>query len=537
MGTLVDNGKFLSERGLKELIKLIKNADDTKLENVKMNGTNLTVSNHAVDIPLAIAYKSDSEPGSCGLLSAKDKKAIDEMTAGSINTIQIDGVDLAKSSGIVNIPLAEAGANPKDGAMSTEDKGKLDGIEDGAQVNDIETITLGGNSTTITNKNVDIPLATQSRDGLLSKEDKKTLDDALQNVNLNGSALTVTDNKVDINIKENGTLLTVTGGAVNVEVPVKTVKQNGTALTPDASYAVNIEADKNTIETIYIGSVQQTPDSNKKVVLQESSSTQSGVMTAAQYNKLDGIEAGAEVNVVEGAKFNGTPLTVDSNRNILITAETEIPEDTTKDTNLATIGAIKDYTDTHSKIEVIKENGTPLTITEKTVDVTVPYMELYQTTDGTTEVKIVPDENHKGIIDMSALVPKTDIQSDFSQAISDTNKVAQAKAIKEYVDSKAHLSFQILTTTTTDDIYYSKDSSGNITIHVKDGITPSTSTIYLVPESGEYGSYIEYFYDATKKEFEEFGRTHIDLSNYVQYTDVSAFTVEEINAYWNNPTL
>lgn len=534
---LPDSGKFLSQNGLKELIKLIKAADATKLENVELNGTALEVTNNSVNITNATPYVNEDQPGSAGLLSAMDKKAINEMTSGSINTIQVDGVDLAKTSGIVNIPLAASGANPKDGAMSSEDKEKLDGIEDGAQENDIETITLGGNSTTIINKNVNIPLATQSIDGLLSKEDKKTLDDALQGVNLNGSSLTVTDNEVDINIKRNGTLVTLTSGAVDINVPIEIVKQNGTALTPDSTNAVNIEADKNTIETIYIGSKQQTPDSNKKIILDESSSSQAGVMTAAQYTKLAGIEDGAEVNIVEGVKFNGSALTVDSDRNILITAETEIIEDATKDDKLATIGAIKDYTDTHSKIETIKENGTALTITDKAVDITVPYMELYQTVDGTTQTKITPDGSHKGVINMSALIPKTDIQSDFSQAISDTNKVAQAKAIKEYVDSKAHLSFQILGTTTTDDIYYSKDASGNITIHVKSGITPSTSIIYLVPESGSYGSYIEYFYDATKGNFEEFGRTSIDLSNYVKYSDVATFSTSEIDTLWNNPTV
>lgn len=355
MGQLTDGGKFLSQTGLKELIKLIKNADDTKLEGIKIGSTEITPVDHKVTLPNAVAYKSDEEPGSAGLLSAKDKKAIDEMTAGSINTIQVDGVDLAKTSGIVNIPLAEAGANAKDGAMSAEDKDKLNKIEDEAQVNIIEEIDIDSTKLTVTDKKVNIPLATQSVNGAMSSADKVKLDSALQGVKLNGSELSKgSDNKVDVVIKKNGTAVTLTNSAVDIIVPIETVKQNGTALVPDANHAVDIVADENVIEEIYIGSVKQTPDGNKKVTLSEATTTAAGVMSAADKAKLDTIEEDADVNVVEGAKLNNTTLEIDGNKNILITAETSIPEDNTKDAAIATIGAIKTYTDTHAKIEHIQ---------------------------------------------------------------------------------------------------------------------------------------------------------------------------------------
>lgn len=84
---LPDSGKFLSQNGLKELIKLIKAADATKLENVELNGTALEVTNNSVNITNATPYVNEDQPGSAGLLSAMDKKAINEMTSGSINTI------------------------------------------------------------------------------------------------------------------------------------------------------------------------------------------------------------------------------------------------------------------------------------------------------------------------------------------------------------------------------------------------------------------------------------------------------------------
>ena len=60
--------------------------------------------------------------------------------------------------------------------MSTYDKLKLDSIERGAQVNKIESVSINGTPLGITNKGVDIPNATTSKEGLMSKEDKAKLD-------------------------------------------------------------------------------------------------------------------------------------------------------------------------------------------------------------------------------------------------------------------------------------------------------------------------------------------------------------------------
>lgn len=60
--------------------------------------------------------------------------------------------------------------------MSTYDKLKLDSIERGAQVNKIESVSVNGTPLEITNKGVNIPNATTSKEGLMSKEDKAKLD-------------------------------------------------------------------------------------------------------------------------------------------------------------------------------------------------------------------------------------------------------------------------------------------------------------------------------------------------------------------------
>ena len=62
------------------------------------------------------------------------------------------------------------------GLMLASDKVKLDGIEAGAQVNKIESVSVNGTPLEITNKGVNIPNATTEQDGMMSANDKSKLD-------------------------------------------------------------------------------------------------------------------------------------------------------------------------------------------------------------------------------------------------------------------------------------------------------------------------------------------------------------------------
>lgn len=48
--------------------------------------------------------------------------------------------------------------------------------------------------------------------------------------------------------------------------------------------------------------------------IQDASGSQHGLMSAAHYTKVEGIEAGAEVNIIEGVKINGADVALDANR-------------------------------------------------------------------------------------------------------------------------------------------------------------------------------------------------------------------------------
>lgn len=88
--------------------------------------------------------------------------------------------------------------------------------------------------------------------------------------------------------------------------------------------------------------------------------------------KLEGVAGGAQVNVIETVKVNGSALTVtDKAVNIEVLTDDDIAKN-------ATVSAMKTKLDTIAEnaqvnvIEVVKVNGTPLTPSEKAVNIVIP---------------------------------------------------------------------------------------------------------------------------------------------------------------------
>lgn len=65
--------------------------------------------------------------------------------------------------------------------------------------------------------------------------------------------------------------------------------------------------------------VSATDTTYSDVVADQTGATESGLMTSADKYKLDNIEAGGEVNVLEGVQVNGTDLTIDGNKKVNVT--------------------------------------------------------------------------------------------------------------------------------------------------------------------------------------------------------------------------
>lgn len=106
----------------------------------------------------------------------KQTAVTDPAASGSgiefIDSISQDtnGVIVPAKKSVQVAVASTSGVGGNAGVMSAADKEKLDGIEAGAQANTIESISIKNAPLDITNKNVDIPIATADSDGLLPHE-------------------------------------------------------------------------------------------------------------------------------------------------------------------------------------------------------------------------------------------------------------------------------------------------------------------------------------------------------------------------------
>lgn len=147
-------------------------AQENVIEKVQKNGADLSISNKMVNVPVGT-----------GMLKTK--------LGSAQSATDLFGAD-SSTDATLEIPMASAdttGSEPvyTEGLMSGQDKEKLDGIEAGAEENDVETVSIGGGtpiSPTANTTNIDIPMAGYTSgatptytDGAMAGQDKKKLDD------------------------------------------------------------------------------------------------------------------------------------------------------------------------------------------------------------------------------------------------------------------------------------------------------------------------------------------------------------------------
>lgn len=179
----------------------------------------------------------------------------------------------------------------------------------------------------------------------------------IQVVKVNGDALPITEADRSVNI----TMPTSYAPTDAEKNKIQTVKVNGTALVIDSNRAVNItvptvpstyapaDAEKNKIDGVQLNGTDLTI-TNKKVNVQIK---QNGTLLT---NSNGAVNVQADKNIIETVKVNNTALTPDSSKAVNITIPTAFAP-TNAQANV---------------IEKIQKNGTDLTITNKTVNITVP---------------------------------------------------------------------------------------------------------------------------------------------------------------------
>lgn len=209
--------------------------------------------------------------------------------------------------------------------------------------------------------------------------------------------------------------------------------------------------------------------------------------TNAYKTKLDGIATGAQVNVIEGITVNSTavPLT---NKIANLTIPTKLT-DLTNDGNFVT-----DANYVHT------DNNFTTTLKNKLNGIATG-----------AEVNVQSDWAVTSTSSDAFIKNKPTKVSDFTNDSNFQTQSQVQQAINDAIGQITGLSFEIVQTLPA---------------------TGAAGTIYLVPNSGSAPNiYDEYVWITSggSGSFEKIGTTDVDLSGYVQYTDLVAITNSEID--------
>ena len=266
--------------------------------------------------------------------------------------------------------------------------------------------------------------------------------------------------------------------------------------------------------------------------------------TSALKTKLEAIASGAQVNVLEAVKMNGTALTIDANKavNIPVMGGANASSNGTAGVVPAPVKANRD--------KFLKGDGSWDTPTDTTYDVVTELVnglmsaamlqKLNGIAEGATanagtvtgvkansEAAKTPDSN--GIVDLgtvlrshqdiSGLAPKASPTftgtpaAPTAAAGTNTTQIATtafvAAAITAALNNITGITFSFVQTLPS---------------------TGATGTFYFVPDSSGSGTnnFIEYVWNANSSKFEEVGRPQVDLSGYMQAADYPLITEQEV---------
>lgn len=204
-------------------------------------------------------------------------------------------------------------------------------------------------------------------------------------------------------------------------------------------------------------------------------------------SKLDGIAAGAQVNVIEGVNVNGSAVTP-TNKIVNLTIPTKLT-DLTNDGNFVTDA---NYVHTDNNFTTTLKNKLNGIATGAEVNVQSDWAVTNNSSDAF--IKNKPTK-----------------VSDFTNDSNFQTQSQVQQAINDAIGQITGLSFEIVQTLPA---------------------TGAAGTIYLVPNSGSAPNiYDEYVWITSggSGSFEKIGTTDVDLSGYVQYSNLVAITNAEID--------
>lgn len=193
-----------------------------------------------------------------------------------------------------------------DNNYTDSEKTKLGNIAAGAEVNVIDSVKVNGTALTVTNKAVDIPTMTGATASAAGKVGVVPAPAAgSQGQFLRGDGTWATVSTADEKVKS-------TVSTANTDYPVllnSTAKSDTGAVTAVSYRDTDVYVNPSTGTLTANGLIATT-----SISAPEATTTTAGLMSASDKTKLTNVEAGAEVNVIETVKVDGTALTPDANK-------------------------------------------------------------------------------------------------------------------------------------------------------------------------------------------------------------------------------
>lgn len=359
--------------------------------------------------------------------------------------------------------------------------------------------------------------------------------------------LTVFKGKADALYETKANVTTLAGRVTALENDdsaantIEIVKVNGTALTPDSNKAVDVTVP--TAVTDLSDAANYALAANIPTALSDLTNDNNTVtdasyvhtdnnLTNALLTKLNGIEDGADVNDIETIKVNNVAQTI-TGKAVDITVTEGTTNGTIKvagsDVAVHGLGTAA-YADAEdlgddNVIETVKVNGSALTPdANKAVNVTVP-----------TAVTDLSDASNYALVANLGTAAAADTET----TVANDSGLPTGAAVQTYVTGLGYQTASDVNTILSTGEYatetYVATAIGNanhITMTEVSTLPASgaTNVIYLVPDDGGKTNKDMYIWDATNSKFVLCGNTEVDLSGYVQRSELGLATTSEINA-------
>lgn len=366
-------------------------------------------------------------------------------------------------------------------AESSDLTAKLTGIENGAQVNTIESISIDGvEQTPDQNKNVQLNLSAYALDSDVTQIDNRltAVEGEIGDSSTQGTIIYRMD-------EAEGKIVSLESGKVD--------KVTGYNLVADSEIAklqtVEQNAQENIIEVVKVNDVQLDVtsktvniDLSNYVVKETGKGLSTNDFTDQYKTKLDGIEQGAEQNVIEQVQINGTSLPI-SQKIVQLTLDTVPTEDSNNPVSSGAVYTIKQSVDTNtSAIQTINNSDVMNSgITQAKVQAYDAYQTTKQNVITATPNTVFVQDGTGAIV--SSTITTTELgylsgaSSNIQQQLDD--KTPYTKAIGEWDSTRTY----VLNSTVIYD--------GKIYIQIYDGPNvnhlPTDETYWSVIEGGGGG--------------------------------------------------